>query len=115
MTKEQSLLLGNFNRLSNSIFVKEKLISVRSNNEFAILERQTNQDGLTCITFSIPLTANDVDIINQSGIAQVTQYSSSGTLVFTRKSFYDSHKMIDLITDILIKYETKTEALQHLA
>ena len=106
---------GDFKTKHKTIEIGEKLISVRFKKEFAILERQPNESGLMCITFSIPLTARDADIIDKSGIAEVKQFTTSGTLVFARKSFYEPYKMVDLITDILTKYETKKETLLHLA
>ena len=104
------------NRLRNSIAIHDKIISIRNVKEFAILERSPSLEGLTGITFSIPITHSDADIINQSGIATVESHTASGTLVFTRKCFYDNYKMIDLILDILMRYETaQKEPSQHLA
>lgn len=91
-----------------SSLIGENLISVRNIDEFAILERRPNAEGLTCITFSTPLTAHDADLIDRSGIVEVIKFSKSGTLVFTRKSFYENNKMIELIFDILNRHE-KTE------
>ena len=116
MTNKNKIYLSeDIKSKQNTIEVGEKLISVRGSREFAILERQPNESGLMCITFSIPLTSRDADIIDQSGIAEVKQFTTSGTLVFARKSFYEPYKMTDLITDILTKYETKKEAHLHLA
>lgn len=97
---------------SSSRQIGDKLITVRYLDQFAILERRPNSDGLICITFSIPLTSHNADLIDGSGIAEVKKFSKSGTLVFTKKSFYDSYKMMDLITDILIKHEQQKRTSQ---
>ena len=115
MTKEQIKHPSIFNQLQDSVSVRGALISIRAKEEFAILRRNANEDGLIWITFSIPLTVHDTDIIDKSGIAEVKKFSKSGTLVFTRKSFYEPFKMIDLIRDILMKYEAKEKSFQRLA
>lgn len=115
MTEQRFRTLGMQNRLRNSILVREDIICVRNEREFAVLQRYPNAEGLTGITFSIPLTMQDADIINKSKIAQVEHFTESGTLVFTRKSFFENTLMIDLITDILIKHERQQQRIPHMA
>lgn len=89
------------------IVKKPFLIHIIRDDEFAILDRAPNSKGLQGITFSTPITSVDADVIDKSGIAHVVKYSASGTLAFSRKSFFDNAKMIDLILDILQRHEAK--------
>lgn len=87
-------------------------ILVNNIKEFAVLQRQPNENGFFGITLSIPLTGKDADYINNSGIVTVHRFTQDGTMVFTRKDFYDPYVMVELILELLIKYEAKTEATQ---
>ncbi len=63
-----------------------------------------NSDGKREITFSIPLRAECADIINESGIADVEEINfDKKTIVFRASSFYETHLMIELLADILIR------------
>lgn len=92
-----------------TVVVGQTHILINNINEFAVLQRRADERSFYGITFSIPLTAKDADYINNSGIVTVHRFSISGTMVFTKKDFYDTHIMIDLILELLIKYEAKQE------
>lgn len=94
--------------MKKDILLKEKLALIICGSEFAILQREANEDGLTGITFSIPVTARIADLLNQSGIITVQQFSGDGILTFRRRDFYQTVLMIELIFDILEKYETES-------
>lgn len=87
--------------------IKPNVIHIECGNEFAIMDRYAGEEGLRNITFSTPLTAQDADIINQSGIAHVVNYSKNGKLSFTRDRFFETYLMCDLIVDILEKHIQK--------
>ncbi len=97
-----------------SIIVKPFLIHISIGNEFAILDRKQSEKGLQGITFSTPISSRDADIIDKSGIAHVARFTTSGTLAFSRKAFYDNSTMTDLIIDILKRHEAKHQPAQHL-
>ena len=93
--------------MKSETIIKDHVIQIIYGDEFAILERKPNHDGLQGITFSIPILPRHADLLDKSGIVEVVKYSASGTLVFRRKSFYETHLIIELITDILEKYEAQ--------
>lgn len=103
------------NRHANSVAIKEHIISIRSHEEFAILQRKPNENGLQGITFSFPVTAKDADLFDKSGIVEVISFSESGTMVFARKSFYENNIMIDLIYDLLKRHESQQQPVTQLA
>ena len=85
----------------NSVDVKENHILITNIQQWAILDKRPNANGLQGITFSSDISAKDISIINSSGIAQVQTHNTSGTIAFTRKDFYTNSKMYELIIDIL--------------
>lgn len=91
------------------ILIKEHLVHIMRGSEFAILQRTPNDEGMLGITFSIPATPCMADLLDKSGIVETVNYSYSGTISFRRKNFYETHLMIELIIDILEKYETNKE------
>lgn len=97
-----------------TVGVGQTQILINNIKEFAVLQRQPNENGFFGITLSIPLTAKDADYINNSGIVTVHRFTADGTMVFTRKNFYDPYVMIELILELLIKYEANTQAPQQL-
>lgn len=115
MNTIKKLNLETISRCSNSVAIKEHVISIRSHEEFAILQRKPNENGLQGITFSFPVTAKDADLFDKSGIVEVISFSETGTMVFARKSFYENNLMIDLIYDLLKKHESQQQRIAQLA
>ncbi len=97
-----------------TVGIGQTQILINNIKEFAVLQRSPNANGFIGITFSIPLAAKDADYINNSGIVTVHRFTADGTMVFTRKDFYDPYLMVDLILELLIKYEANTQAPQQL-
>lgn len=94
--------------MKKDILLKDKLALIICGSEFAILQREANDDGLIGVTFSIPVTQKMVDLLEQSGIITVQQYNGDGIMTFKRRDFYQLHLMIELIIDILEKHETES-------
>lgn len=94
--------------MKKDIIVKEKVVLILCGSEFAILQREANGEGLTGITLSIPGTPKIADLLDQSGIVVVQQYFADGILTVKRLGFYQLTLMIELIIDILEKYETES-------
>lgn len=115
MNTIKKLNLETISRCSNTVAIKEHVISIRSQEEFAILQRKPNENGLQGITFSFPVTAKDADLFDKSGIVEVISFSESGTMVFARKSFYENNIMIDLIYDLLKRHESQQQPVTQLA
>lgn len=99
----------------NTVIIKDDQILINGIKEFAILQKRANDKGYQGVTFSIPLTEADAIVIQNSKIAKVISFSSSGTLLFQRKDFYDNTLMYELIIDILNRHEEKEKSLKHLA
>lgn len=93
--------------MKKEILIKEKLVLMICGDEFAILQREANDDGMIGVTFSMPVTPKTADLLDQSGIVTVQQFSGDGILIFKRRDFYQLQLMIELIIDILEKYETE--------
>lgn len=93
--------------MKKEIFIKENIILVQCGNEFATFTRRPNDENVQTISFSIPITTKDVELLEQSGIVEVENYSALGQLVFKRLNFYETHLMAELITDILQKHHEK--------
>lgn len=89
----------------NTVLIQKNHILINSDTQFAVLEKRLNTKGYQGVTFSIPLTASDANIVSTSGIAQVITFSESGTMLFKRKDFYSNDTMIEIIIDILSRHE----------
>lgn len=94
--------------MKKDIIVKEKVVLILCGSEFAILQREFKDEGMIAITLSIPVTPKIADLLDQSGIVAVQQYSEDGILTVKRRDFYQVSLMIELIIDILEKYETES-------
>ena len=90
---------------NNPVETTSNHIMISNDNHFAILEKRPNVDGYQGVTFSINIARQDIDVIDKSGIAQVMSPGESQVLFFTRKSFYENSKMVELIIDILKRHE----------
>jgi len=74
----------------------------------ATLSRRPDEDGQCKVSFSIPVNKSHADLINSSGIAQVSRIDEEKkTIYFVRESFYETHLMSEIIADILMKYENE--------
>lgn len=91
--------------MKKEIIIKEHIIHIICGNEFATFDRNPNEDGLQGVTFSFSISPKAADIIEKSGIAEVCNYKKSGTLVFKKRWIYETHLMIEIISDIIEKYE----------
>lgn len=91
--------------MKKNVFIKDSVILINCDDEFAVLQRNVDSNGKQGITFSIPINGRTADLLNSSGIVEVESYNSDGLLVFKRRNFYEATLMIDLITDILDKYQ----------
>ncbi len=91
--------------MKSQIIIKPHLIYIESEHEFAVLQKIPNDEGLQSITFSCEISLKDADIIEKSGIAEVESIKTDGILIFRSKSFYETHLMCQVITDILKRHE----------
>lgn len=88
------------------IIVKQHLVHVTCDSEFATFTRQPEETkGLQQITFSFTPNGRMADKIEASGIAEVVSYNGNGTMLFKRKPFYETHLFIDVIADVLTSYQ----------
>lgn len=86
------------------IIIRDHVILVSYGNEFATMIRRPDSNGLRKINFSIPLKGAYADIIENSGIASVQSINyDECTITFLALSFYETHLIAELITDILKK------------
>lgn len=76
-------------------------ITVTNGDKSASFTRKCGADGLHTLKFNITITPRIADILDKTGILEVESYSSNGTITYRKKSFYDSHKMIEIVTEIL--------------
>ncbi len=97
----------NTQRKHNPVESMANHIMISNEQHFAVLEKRPNSTGLQGVTFSFDITQSDAGIINKSGIARVEVFGASGIIAFTRKSFYENSKMVEIIIDILKRYENK--------
>lgn len=90
-----------------SVTIRDHLVHVKYGEEFATMTRKCEKQT---ITFSTQIKSAFADIIEQSGIAEVESVNiEESTITFSRKCFYETHVMAELILDILMKYETENE------
>lgn len=95
--------------MKSEIVIKPHLIYLEYGNEFAILQKDPNDEGLQAVTFSHEISALDADIIEKTGIANVESFRSDGVLLFIRKPYYETHIMCEIIIDILKRHEPKQD------
>ena len=60
--------------MKSEIVIKPHLIYLEYENEFAILQKDPNDEGLQAVTFSHEISALDADIIEKTGIANVESF-----------------------------------------
>lgn len=89
--------------MKKNVRISEHLVNITAGDQFAILSR-TPKDDKYSITMSIPVTPRMVDLLHNSGIVYVTSFTADGTIVFKRQPFYETHLMIDIITDLLERH-----------
>lgn len=68
------------------------------------LNRHPSEDGIFGVTLSFSPNSKMMDIFDQSGIIEIVSFNKNGTFTFKRKPFFETHLMIDLLTDLLEKY-----------
>lgn len=93
----------------------KSLLYIYRGSDWASLTRRPRKHGMLEIVFSNPITTEDADAIDRSGIAHVENFTPDGTIAFTPKSFYEHLLMVDLIIDIFIRHETKRTPLRQMA
>ena len=86
------------------VIIKDNIVVITYNNEFAIIERRIRDNGLQGITFSMPITPKTADLLDKSGIVEVESFSESGVLTFRRKDFFETHLLIEVVMDILMNH-----------
>jgi hypothetical protein len=86
--------------------ITNTVILVVCGDDFAILNRRPSDNGIFGITFSFPVKSWMVKDIENSGIASVESFNDDGLLTFSRKPFFETYLMIDVLTSIIEKYET---------
>jgi hypothetical protein len=86
--------------------IKDNIILIECDDNFAILNRRPSENGIYGITFSFPVKLWMVNDIENSGIASVESFNDDGLLTFTRKPFFETYLMIDVLTSIIEKNET---------
>lgn len=90
------------------IVIRDHILHVRCGQEFATVNRHPDSKGVRKITFSIPLEIEYANVIENSGIAEVDAINfEECTITFRSLSFYETHLMAELITDIFERYENK--------
>ncbi len=90
--------------MNQEIIIKEHVIHVSRGQEFVVFDRHPDSEGMQNVTLSIPVTPKIVDLIESAGIVEVVEYSNTGKLSFKRKSFYETHLMVEILADILEKH-----------
>lgn len=86
--------------------IKDNIILIECDDNFAILNRRPSYNEIYGITFSFPVKSWMVKDINDSGIASVESFNDDGLLTFSKKPFFESYLMIDILTSIIEKHET---------
>lgn len=89
--------------MKKEVRISNHLVNITCDDEFAILSR-TPKDDKFSITMSIKVTPRMADLLDRSGIVDVVSYTADGTVVFKRLPFYETHLMIDIITDLLERH-----------
>lgn len=93
--------------MTQNIIIKENVVLVEYGVEFAVFARRPDDNGLQGITFSMPITPHDADLIESSGIVEVVGYKISGLISFRRRPFYETYLMAEVVIDILKKQHEK--------
>lgn len=87
--------------MNKSVQISANIINIICGHEFATFTRHPKGDNLFTLVMSIPGTAKIADKLEKSGIIKVQSFTEDGTVTYTRLPFFETHLMIDVVTDLL--------------
>lgn len=102
--------------MKKNVRITPSVAHVQVDDHFAVISRIARQDEYS-INLSIPATARMSDLLDNSAIVEVTSFNRDGVIYFKRRPFFETHILIDLVSDILerhisdLKHEEKYRLL----
>ncbi len=87
--------------MNKEVIVKPNLVLITAGSEFVTFSRQLTAEGFGGATFSIELTPQIADRIDNSGIVKVEQFNVDGILKFRKLNFYTLESIINVFAEVL--------------
>ena len=87
--------------MNKEVIVKPNLVLITAGSEFVTFSLQLTAEGFGGATFSIKLTPQIADRIDNSGIVKVEQFNVDGILKFRKLNFYTLESIINVFAEVL--------------
>lgn len=87
------------------INITSNIVTFTYDNDFLIVSRKINQDGIGSITSSFPFSQELINRIESSKIIKIQKAEPSGAYLYRTLPFYSLSKMVVVFTDIMQYYE----------
>lgn len=88
------------------VSINSNIVTFTSGNNFMIVSRETNPEGIGSITTSFPLSHDLIERIESSKILKIEKVEPSGAYTYRPLHFCTFSKLIEVFTDTLQYYET---------